>query len=56
MDADRPLPEPTEEQDESLPDAAFLLGCLEHGPEGLPPPARRNERRLENAPCVRCPV
>lgn len=49
MDADQPLPEP-EERDESLPDAAFLLGCLEHGPERASAACGRNERRLENAP------
>ena len=32
MDAERSLPEP-EERDESLPAAAFLLECLEHGQE-----------------------
>ena len=49
MDADQPLPEP-EERDESLPDAAFLLGCLERGPERASAACGRNERRLENAP------
>lgn len=47
-----PLPEP-EERDESLPDAAFLLEWLEHGPEGACDACERNEERLRNAPLKR---
>lgn len=47
-----PLPDP-EEQDESLPEAAFLLEWLEHGPEGASAACERNEERLRNAPLRR---
>lgn len=52
MDAGLPLPGP-EERDESLPDAAFLLECLEHGPEKASAACERNEQRLPNAPLRR---
>lgn len=52
MDAGAPLPEP-EEWDESLPDAAFLLECLEHGEEKASAACERSERRLGNAPLRR---
>ncbi len=52
MDAALPLPEP-EERDVSLPDAVFLLECLEQGPERASAACERNERRLQNAPLRR---
>lgn len=52
MDAERSLPEP-EERDESLPAAAFLLECLEHGQERASAACERNERRLRNTPLRR---
>lgn len=52
MDAGTPLPEP-EERDESMPEAAFLLEYLEHGPEGACAACERSERRLRNAPLRR---
>lgn len=52
MDAGTPLPEP-EERDESMPEAAFLLEYLEHGPERTCAACERSERRLRNAPLRR---
>lgn len=52
MEAGLPLVHP-EERDESLPDAAFLLEWLEHGPERASAACQRNEERLRNAPLRR---
>lgn len=52
MDSDRIVLLP-EERDESLPDASFLLECLEHGVEKASAACERNERRLDRAP-LRC--
>ena len=52
MGMGEPLPEP-EERDESLPEAAFLLEWLEHGPEGASAACERNEERLRNTPLRR---
>lgn len=52
MDAERSLPEP-EERDESLPAAAFLLECLEHGQERASAACERNERALAEYPAAK---
>lgn len=52
MEAGEPLMEP-EERDESLPEAAFLLEWLEHGPERASAACERNEERLRNTPLRR---